>query len=126
MFCCPVALGSVPQGNKEKEGDGKTPEGHYFVCLKKRGKYGPSLGISYPSVADALRLGADEALLSCIREREAQGVRPPWGSFMGGEIYIHGGGTETDWTAGCIALADGDAEKLYALCCMGTEIEIHP
>lgn len=126
LFSCSVALGFAPEGNKEKEGDGKTPEGKYFVCLKKRGKYGPSLGISYPSVQDALRLQADEELLNCIREREAEGVRPPWGSFMGGEIYIHGGGTETDWTAGCIALSDGDAEKLYALCDTGTEAEILP
>lgn len=126
LFSCSVALGFAPEGNKEKEGDGKTPEGKYFVCLKKRGKYGPSLGISYPSVQDALRLQADEELLNCIREREAEGVRPPWGSFMGGEIYIHGGGTEADWTAGCIALSDGDAEKLYALCDTGTEAEILP
>lgn len=126
VFSCPVALGFSPLGNKEKEGDGKTPEGRYFVCLKKMGKYGPSLGINYPSVSDALRLGADESLLDCIREREAMGQRPPWGSFMGGEIYIHGGGTEKDWTAGCIALEDADAEKLYALCDAGTEVVILP
>lgn len=126
LFSCSVALGFAPVGNKEKEGDGKTPEGRYFVCLRKKGKYGPSLGISYPSVADALRLGADENLLQCIRKREGQGVRPPWGSFMGGEIFIHGGGTETDWTAGCIALEDADAETLYALCEEGTEVVILP
>ena len=126
VFSCAVALGFSPVGNKEKEGDGKTPEGRYFVCLKKRGKYGPSLGINYPSAADALRLHADEELLACIREREAQGVRPPWGSPLGGEIYIHGGGNDRDWTAGCIALADADAEKLYVLCEAGTEVEIRP
>ncbi|MBQ4638970.1 MAG: L,D-transpeptidase [Clostridia bacterium] len=126
LFACSVALGFSPEGNKEKEGDGKTPEGSYFVCLKKIGKYGPSLGINYPSLADALRLGAAEKLLQCIREREEQGMRPPWGSFMGGEIYIHGGGTERDWTAGCIALEDADAETLYALCDEGTEVEILP
>lgn len=126
MFACPVALGFAPVGNKEKEGDGKTPEGRYFVCLKKRGKYGPSLGISYPSAADAQRLQADAELMQCIRERERQGVRPPWGSFMGGEIFIHGGGTETDWTAGCIAVSDADAEQLYILCPEGTEVDILP
>lgn len=126
IFSCAIALGFSPEGNKEKEGDGKTPEGRYFVCLKKRGKYGPSLGISYPSVQDALRLHAEEGLVQCIRERERQGVRPPWGSFMGGEIYIHGGGNQTDWTAGCIALKDADAETLYALCDEGTVVEILP
>ncbi len=126
VFSCPVALGFAPEGNKEREGDGKTPEGRYFVCLKKQGKYGPSLGISYPSLQDALRLDAEEELVRCIREREGQGVRPPWGSFMGGEIYIHGGGAQTDWTAGCIALNDADAETLYALCDEGTDVEILP
>lgn len=126
LFSCRVALGFAPLGNKEKEGDGKTPEGQYFVCLKKMGKYGFSLGINYPSVQDALRLGADEELLRCIREREEKGVRPPWGSPLGGEIFIHGGGTASDWTAGCIALRDEDAEKLYTLCCEGTKVEIRP
>ena len=126
LFTCSVALGYAPVGNKENAGDGKTPEGKYFVCLKKQGKYGPSLGISYPSLQDALRLDADADLLRCIRQREEEGVRPPWGSFMGGEIYIHGGGTQTDWTAGCIALNDADAEKLYALCDEGTVVEILP
>ncbi|MBR3904257.1 MAG: L,D-transpeptidase [Clostridia bacterium] len=43
---------------------------------------------------------------------------------MGGEIYIHGGGAQRNWTAGCIALEDVDAEQLYALCDVGTEVEI--
>ena len=124
LFSCPIALGRCPTGPKEREGDGKTPEGTYFVCLKKRGKYGPSLGVSYPNEADARRCGASEELISCIRERTAQKQRPPWGTALGGEIFIHGGGTEGDWTAGCVALNDSDAEALYALVPLGTEIVI--
>ena len=126
VFSAPVALGSQPEGPKEKAGDGRTPEWQYFVCLKKRGKYGPSLGISYPNLQDARRSGADESLLACIRDRAARGERPPWGTFLGGEIYIHGGGIASDWTAGCIALADGDAEKLFSLVPEGTDVEILP
>jgi len=122
----PIALGSQPVGPKEREGDGRTPEGHYFVCLKKLGKYGPSLGVSYPNVRDALRLNAPEELIACIRERAERGERPPWGSFLGGEIYIHGGGTDTDWTAGCIALNGIDAQALYDAVPLGTEINIAP
>ena len=122
----PVALGFSPVGPKQKEGDGKTPEGDYFICLKKMGKYGPSLGISYPNEQDALLAHADEQLLSCIRERALHMERPPWGSPLGGEIYIHGGGTETDWTAGCIALNEKDAEALYARVPLGTPIQIIP
>lgn len=121
---CPIALGSAPQGPKCHEGDGKTPEGAYFVCLKKMGKYGPSLGVSYPNVRDAERCGADAELIACIQSCEAQGKRPPWGTFLGGEIYIHGGGADWDWTAGCIALRDEDAARLYDLIPLGTPILI--
>ena len=131
MLSCPIALGSSPVGPKERAGDGKTPEGEYFVCVKKQGKYGPSLGVSYPNERDALHglrsgLFVPPGLISLIREKAARGERPPWGTELGGEIYIHGGGTDTDWTAGCVALSDADAEKLYALVPLGTPIRIEP
>ncbi len=122
----PIALGRCPLGPKEREGDGRTPEGRYFVCLKKIGKYGPSLGVSYPNEQDAKRMNAPEELITCIRERAERGERPPWGSFLGGEIYIHGGGADTDWTAGCIALNDADAQALYDAVALGTAIDIVP
>ena len=126
LFSRVIALGRCPLGPKEREGDGRTPEGRYFVCLKKMGKYGLSLGVSYPNEQDARRMNAPEELTACIRESAAKGERPPWGSFLGGEIYIHGGGTDSDWTAGCIALGDDDAQALYDMTLIGTEIEILP
>ena len=124
LLSFPIALGFCPEGAKEKEGDGKTPEGEYYICLKKQGKYGPSLGVSYPNEQDAIRMQMDADLIACIRERARNMERPPWGSLMGGEIYIHGGGTVRDWTAGCIALSDQDAEKLYELVPLGTRVAI--
>ena len=126
LLSCPVALGSRPVGPKSRSGDGKTPEGRYFVCLKKEGKYGPSLGVSYPGVEDAVRCRAPMALIDVIRRRTQQGERPPWGTALGGEIYIHGGGIASDWTAGCVALTDEDARRLYDLTDLGTEILILP
>lgn len=126
VLSCPIALGSQPIGPKERAGDGKTPEGRYFVCLKKIGKYGPALGVSYPNEEDARRSGADRALISCIRQRTRRGERPPWGTELGGEIYIHGGGIASDWTAGCVALREEDARQLYGLAQVGTEILILP
>ena len=47
VFRCRVALGCEPEGPKQREGDGRTPEGVYTICLvKERGKYGRSLGLS--------------------------------------------------------------------------------
>ncbi|MDO5327800.1 MAG: L,D-transpeptidase family protein [Clostridia bacterium] len=122
LFSCAIALGRDPLGPKQREGDGKTPEGRYYICLKKQGKYGPSLGVSYPNAEDALRAGAPEELIDCILRRTERKERPPWGTALGGEIYIHGGGTASDWTAGCIALKDEDAETLYRLIPLGTDV----
>ena len=48
VFSCRAGLGREPVGAKQAEGDGRTPEGRYRICLiKPAGKYGRSLGLSY-------------------------------------------------------------------------------
>ncbi len=129
IFACAAGFGRA-QGPKRREGDLRTPEGEYYVCLKKHGKYGPSLGLSYPSPADAA-LGVSagvisDALLPLFTAAQQTRARPPWGTALGGEIYIHAGGSAEDWTAGCIALNDDDMARLFDLCEPGTEVIIQP
>lgn len=117
---CRVALGSAPEGAKRAEGDGRTPEGRYRICLvKENGKYGRSLGLDYPNEQDAALAFAqgriDERTLVNVRNARALKRRPPWGSPLGGEIYIHEGGADDDWTAGCVALESADMDVLFAL-----------
>lgn len=128
---CPAALGGHPTGHKRLEGDGRTPEGVYYICLKREtGKYGCALGISYPSLRDARRAAEDGrldgALLPLFAEAERERKRPPWGTPLGGEIYIHGGGAQSDWTAGCVALEQKNMAELFALCHEGDTVEIIP
>jgi len=126
-----VALGPNPTGTKQVEGDGATPEGAYFVCVKNpRSKYRLSLGINYPAARDAER-GAAAGLISeaerpAIAEAEQTGSTPPWKTALGGEIFIHGGGSRTDWTQGCIALDDADMDELFAAVEVGTPVIIYP
>ena len=120
VFSCRVALGRCPEGAKRQEGDGRTPEGRYVICLvKENGKYGRSLGLSYPNAQDAALAfeenRIDEATLANIQQAHAERRRPPWGSPLGGEIYIHEGGTQSDWTQGCIALESCDMDVLFPL-----------
>ncbi|MBO4298913.1 MAG: L,D-transpeptidase [Clostridia bacterium] len=128
LLRCRAGIGRA-EGPKRKSGDLCTPEGVYYVCLKKEaGKYGPSLGISYPSAADAKRgaeaglIGAD--LLPLFEQAEAAKTRPPWGTALGGEICIHAGGSAENWTAGCIALDEADMDRLFELCAVGTAVVI--
>lgn len=125
---CPAGLGRA-EGAKRRSGDLRTPEGEYYICLKKEnGKYGPSLGLSYPSAADALTgiregiIGAE--LLPLFEQAEAARTRPPWGTALGGEIYIHAGGSAENWTAGCIALEPEDMDVLFVYCDVGTPVFI--
>jgi murein L,D-transpeptidase YafK len=110
----PINLGFAPEGDKERQNDGKTPEGHYFIDRKNPGsEYHLSLGISYPDEHD--REAAKEA-----------GYNP------GGDIFVHGGPTRRedrgrpDWTAGCIAVTDRQIEDIYAMVRVGTPIDIYP
>ena len=126
-----VGLGPVSAGAKQAEGDGKTPEGVYTLCLiKPDGKYGRSLGLSYPSLADA-RAALREGRITpdtcqAIADALAAHRRPPWGTALGGEIYIHEGGAHRDWTQGCIALDTGDMDVLFAHRAQITRVEILP
>lgn len=120
VFRCKIALGSAPVGPKERAGDGRTPEGEYHICIiKERGKYGRSLGIDYPSPTDGERgLAAgliDGETMTAIQRAWDAGARPPWGTALGGEIYLHEGGAASDWTAGCVALDAAAMDRLFPL-----------
>ncbi len=51
---------------------------------------------------------------------------PPWDTALGGEIFIHGGGTSGDWTAGCVALDNADMQELFDSVPLGTPVRIEP
>ncbi len=109
-----IDLGNQPVGDKEYEGDGKTPEGLYFIDrFNPNSRYYLSVGISYPSAQD-------------VAQATAMGLRP------GGDIFIHGLGPEgraqnrPDWTAGCIAVTDEEIEEIFSILRPGVPIFIYP
>jgi murein L,D-transpeptidase YafK len=126
-----MVLGFAPVGDKEKEGDGKTPEGDFYVFAKNdKSKFYLSLGVSYPSTEDAER-GLKENLIS--REEHDAIIKaindkkmPPQNTRLGGEVYIHGGGIIKDWTWGCVALRDGEMKEIFDAVEVGTSVRIEP
>jgi murein L,D-transpeptidase YafK len=113
-----IALGPSPEGPKEREGDGKTPEGIYRISGRNpNSRYHRSLRISYPGPQDVARA-------------KAAGVSP------GGDIMIHGlmnglgwiGSfhTSSDWTEGCIAVTNQEIEEIWRVVRDGTPVEIRP
>jgi len=126
-----IALGFVPEGDKEIEGDGKTPEGEFYIFTKNgKSKFYLSIGISYPGIDDAMR-GLEKGLISIsehdeiVKAIKKQGA-PLQKTKLGGEIYIHGYGNLTDWTAGCIALPNSDMKELFDAIPIRTPVRIEP
>ncbi|MDQ2745655.1 MAG: L,D-transpeptidase family protein [Acidobacteriota bacterium] len=59
-----IALGFNAEGDKRIEGDGKTPEGKFYVFTKNaQSKFYLSLGLSYPNIEAATR-GWREKIIS--------------------------------------------------------------
>ena len=126
-----IALGSNPDGQKECEGDGRTPEGEYFIFAKNpKSRHHLSLAISYPD-RNAVEAGFASGIIDqntrnqIIYDFEERNWIPQE-TALGGRIYIHGGGCDSDWTDGCIALADNDMQELYDLVSIGTKVKILP
>lgn len=113
-----ISLGRHPLGHKHYEGDKRTPEGRYTIFAKNPNSgYHKNLGISYPNALD--------------RDYARKNKLSP-----GGDVKLHGLRNGTgwigkfhrwmDWTAGCIALTNGEIDELYNAVAVGTPIWIYP
>lgn len=136
-----VALGFEPVGDKEIEGDGRTPEGEFYVCSRVRhDRFHRFLGLSYPAPEDAHR-GKALGLLMPIEFRSilrawTHREPPPWRTALGGKVGIHGYGRRSDraalhaagedWTDGCIAVSNDEIERIHGHIRVGTRVVIVP
>ena len=113
-----VSLGRTPVGAKEYEGDGKTPEGLYYIDDRNpNSSYYKNVNISYPNAEDKKRAAAE-------------------GKSPGGLIKIHGLAPSfasigkkhllTDWTEGCVALTNEEMEEVFSRTVIGSPITIVP
>jgi murein L,D-transpeptidase YafK len=113
-----VGLGTDPVNDKIKEGDRRTPEGEFYVFTKnERSAFYLSLGLSYPNAVDAQR-GLRNGLITrsqfnSIVDAIRRKVAPPQNTPLGGQIYIHGNGSQSDWTWGCVALDNPNMRELF-------------
>ena len=113
-----VSLGRHPYGNKQQQGDGKTPEGEYRLDYRKPDSaFHRALHISYPGPAD-------------VATARSRGVDP------GGAVMIHGMKNglgwlgrlhrAVDWTDGCVAVTDQEMDEIWRAVPDGTKILLEP
>ncbi|HEX8852651.1 MAG TPA: L,D-transpeptidase family protein [Pyrinomonadaceae bacterium] len=126
-----IGLGTSPVGDKEREGDRRTPEGDFYVCVKNaQSAFYLSLGLSYPNEEHAARGLRERLITRAEHARITRALRrkrtPPWTTALGGEIFIHGRGSQSDWTWGCVALDDPDMKELFDAVPVGAPVRIEP
>ncbi|MDN5785982.1 murein L,D-transpeptidase family protein [Pseudorhodobacter sp.] len=111
-----IALGFAAQGDKLRQGDGRTPEGIFHINRRNESSaYHLSLGLDYPRPVDSARAAAG-------------------GYDPGGDIFFHGqpngfpdaAMVPGDWTAGCIALSNAEMREIWPVVAIGTKVEIMP
>jgi murein L,D-transpeptidase YafK len=113
-----IALGLVPEGHKQQEGDFRTPEGTYQLTRRRiHSDYFMAIQISYPNQDDIARASAK-------------------GVSAGSAIMIHGQPDEPknspsyykafDWTNGCIAVSNAAMVDIWQLTATNTPITILP
>lgn len=125
-----IALGLSPIEDKVRAGDRRTPEGEFYICQKNpKSKFYLSLGISYPNLKHADR-GLRDGLINRSQYQQISGAikakrQPPQYTRLGGEIFIHGNGSQSDWTWGCVALDDKDIRELFDAVQTGTPVTIN-
>ncbi|MFO0727416.1 MAG: L,D-transpeptidase family protein [Myxococcota bacterium] len=126
-----VGLGGNPVGDKERQGDSKTPEGQMIVGWKlEKSQFHRFLGLSYPLPVHAARAleekRIDRATAETIKAAALARRPPPQNTALGGDVGIHGGGSSFDWTLGCIAVTDEEIEWLFARVQIGDAVKVDP
>ncbi|MFN7132937.1 MAG: murein L,D-transpeptidase family protein, partial [Myxococcales bacterium] len=126
-----AGLGFAPSGDKEKEGDGKTPEGVFYIPrVLPNSSYYKAFLLSYPDEADAAR-GLSAGLItasqkSAIEAAQRECREPPQNTGLGGLIEIHGHGGSSDWTLGCVAIDNRQVDYLWSILGVGDTIVVLP
>jgi murein L,D-transpeptidase YafK len=113
-----VSLGRHPEGPKQQQGDGRTPEGEYVLDYRKPdSSFYRALHISYPAPADLVAA-------------RTKGIDP------GGLVMVHGMKNGLgwlgrlhlafDWTDGCVAVTDREMNEIWRAVPDGTKIILKP
>jgi murein L,D-transpeptidase YafK len=113
-----VSLGRHPEGPKQQQGDGRTPEGEYVLDYRKPdSSFYRALHISFPAPAD-------------LAAARTKGIDP------GGLVMVHGMKNGLgwlgrlhlafDWTDGCVAVTDHEMNEIWRAVPDGTKIILKP
>lgn len=128
-----IGLSRLPQGDKIKQGDLKTPEGSFFITEKYPMR--AWMEISYPTEKH-VKAGLEKKIITgaqydSIMNQLKRGGIAPHHTGLGHDVGFHAGGfpygrLRKDSTAGCIVLEDPEAFEFFKAVPLGSSVKIYP
>lgn len=120
----PIVFGSKDLRDKMRDGDKRTPDGHFKVIQKKiHPKWSYELLLDFPN----------QECIQRFNERKQKGFLPK-NAKIGGGIAIHATRPQEEWTVdnfynwtdGCVSVKYTEMKDLYSYIPVGTPVTIQP
>lgn len=124
-----MATAGAGEGNKEKQGDYKTPVGYYYICeMKVSDALKEEMKVNYPNIVDAengLKKGIiGQSTFTELLNENRNLEKPSGKTGLGGGIEIHGNGQLMDATRGCIGVKNEWVRDIYDVMELGDRVYI--
>ncbi|SFG68613.1 L,D-transpeptidase family protein [Oribacterium sp. WCC10] len=124
-----MVTSGAAEGDKEKQGDYRTPVGYFYICEKKvSDSLKEEMGLNYPNIEDARRGLKSGLISSTIADQLISASRnlqkPLWNTALGGAIEVHGQGELMDATRGCIGVYNEWVKEIYDVMEVGDRVYI--
>ncbi len=124
-----MVTAGAAEGDKQKQGDFKTPVGYFYIYNKKvSDSLKEEMCLNYPNIEDAKR-GLKSGLINQITYDEIinanRSLQKPSGSTaLGGGIEVHGNGELMDATRGCVGVYNEWIKDIYDVMQLGDRVYI--
>lgn len=131
-----ISIGSGGTSALHQKGDATTPLGTFRVAwVDYHSRFHIFFGLNYPNASIAEKAYGDGLIDNTEYEAISRAARnnnkPPQWTALGGDIGIHGLGSgnrdiqrQINWTDGCIAITNAQADKLSSWIKLGTRVVI--
>lgn len=132
-----IAIGRYGTTRDKRRLDGRTPLGEFRISrINNRSPFRRFYGFDYPRMEQAERAlqagDLEPSTFVAIRDAIRNGDPPPQNTVLGGYLGIHGLGAgdpevheNYNWTNGCIALTNGQIDRLAAWLRIGTRVVVY-
>lgn len=132
-----IAIGRYGATRDKRRLDGRTPLGEFRISrINDKSPFRRFFGFDYPRLEQAERAlqagDLDPSAYIAIREAVRNRRPPPQNTVLGGYLGIHGIGAgdpevheNYNWTNGCIALTNGQIDRLAGWVRIGTRVVVY-